>query len=195
MAAVQTALRSPTRAPASGNGHAAGSESAVLYIDTEGAFSAERLTEMLRHHADVSTSGGLDDEGTIAVVQRVRVVVVDSCAALMSFLAGLEELLVRLGTKLVILDSMASLFRKEFDSKSLQRRVEMLGTAASSLKFVAEQLNIPVLVTNQVTTLVGPGSSSEAASGGSVVAPALGNTWAHSVNTRVVIEYAAQVRT
>jgi RAD51-like protein 1 len=54
----------------------------------------------------------------------------------------------------------------------------MLGRQASRLKFLAESFRIPVLVTNQVTTAV---------SGGGGLTAALGPTWAHAVNTRLIM--------
>jgi uncharacterized membrane protein YgcG len=92
-----------------------------------------------------------------------------------------------------------------------------LGQAAT-LKFLAENYNIPVLLSNQVTTSVAPrarggrgargrgsgdagggaGCDIDANGGGSCggqlqdgpryAVPALGNTWAHSVNTRLILE-------
>jgi RAD51-like protein 1 len=51
---------------------------------------------------------------------------------------------------------------------------------------VSATFGVPVVVTNQVTTRVGDGGHGEA-----VVTAALGNTWSHCVNTRLVLEYAA----
>eukprot|EP00959_Pyramimonas_sp_CCMP1952_P474770 9503841-Pyramimonas_sp.AAC.2 len=77
----------------------------------------------------------------------------------------------------------------------------MLGQQAARLKFLAETLHIPVLVTNQITTTFGGSNSREQGntfnmqSGHSREGPseshlvaALGTKWAHCVNTRLVLE-------
>mmetsp|Transcript_24253 Transcript_24253/g.77873 ORF Transcript_24253/g.77873 Transcript_24253/m.77873 type:complete len:114 (-) Transcript_24253:2228-2569(-) len=61
----------------------------------------------------------------------------------------------------------------------------MLSSLASTLKRVAEQFRIPVLVTNQITVRLPPQSSDDDVA--AVIAPALGNTWAHAVNTRIML--------
>eukprot|EP00050_Salpingoeca_kvevrii_P013926 m.31727 g.31727 ORF g.31727 m.31727 type:complete len:356 (+) comp5396_c0_seq1:31-1098(+) len=156
-----------------------GTGGAVLYIDTEGAFSAQRLLEMAQarfpdHFADAARLK--------ALAAAVHIQHEQTCDSLMAFLKRLEEAVASLGVKLVILDSVASLVRKEFDGRSMRKRTELLTAEASILKHIAELFDIPVLVTNQVTTKYGGDMESE-------VLVALGNTWAHSVNTRLVFEY------
>ena len=80
--------------------------------------------------------------------------------------------------------------RKEFDSLRLQQRTDALSAQAATLKYLSETFSIPVIVSNQVTTGVDYSHATDAR--GTFVAPALGNTWAHSVNTRLIIEYASQ---
>ena len=144
----------------------------------------------------------------------------------------------------MVLDSIASLMRTEFDSSTLQLRYHALSKvdsfvlfasehvlncvkAASILKFVAEAFGIPVLITNQITaiplvsskrapvenededeeaaTLESADSSSKATKSyekvsdlrvgktaglkGDIVTAALGVSWAHCVNTRLVLEF------
>ncbi|XP_062037421.1 DNA repair protein RAD51 homolog 2 isoform X2 [Lepus europaeus] len=140
-----------------------GLEGAVVYIDTESAFSAERIE-------------------------------------------SLEEEIISKGVKLVIIDSVASVVRKEFDTQlqgNIKERNKFLAREASLLKYVAEEFSIPVILTNQITThlsgaltsqadLVSPAddlSLSEGSSGSSCVTAALGNTWSHNVNTRLILQY------
>ena len=56
---------------------------------------------------------------------------------------------------LVIVDSMASVVRKEFHAGRTSSRVaraKLLATQAKTLKELAEHHRIPILVTNQITT-------------------------------------------
>ncbi|XP_036887581.1 DNA repair protein RAD51 homolog 2 isoform X2 [Sturnira hondurensis] len=145
-----------------------GLEGAVVYIDTESAFSAERIE-------------------------------------------SLEEEIISKGVKLVIIDSVASVVRKEFDTQlqgNMRERNKFLAREAASLKYLAEEFSIPVILTNQITThlsrarasqadLVSPAddlSLSEGASGPSCVTAALGNTWSHSVNTRLIFQHLGSER-
>jgi len=82
--------------------------------------------------------------------------------------------------KMVIVDSIASVARKESDAI---KRSDLLSKEASILKYLAESFEIPVVVTNQVT------SRFEKDLKKFVVTPALGIVWSHSVNTRLVLEY------
>ncbi len=54
--------------------------------------------------------------------------------------------------KLIVLDSVASVVRKEFDSGNIAKRQDLLSKEASILKYLAETFSIPVVVSNQVTT-------------------------------------------
>lgn len=163
-----------------------GSGGAVLYIDTEGAFSAKRLLEIVESKCPATASGLIDIAETVG---RVHVMVENTCASLLTRLKNLEEAVIRTGARLVVVDSIASLVRKEFDNKSLSKQVDLLSMEAALLKYIAEVFAIPVIVTNQVTTR-GDSFASHAEMGNYITA-ALGNTWAHSVNTRLVIEYSA----
>ena len=65
-------------------------------------------------------------------------------------LQNLEEDLITKNIKLVIVDSIASLVRKEFDSrgsKNMIERTNLLAKEAAILKYVAEEFKIPVSMT------------------------------------------------
>lgn len=53
---------------------------------------------------------------------------------------------------------------------------------------------LPVLVTNQVTSKYAPRGDALVSQHEATVVAALGNTWSHSVNTRLVVEFAAAER-
>uniref|UniRef100_A0A671MZ22 RAD51 paralog B n=1 Tax=Sinocyclocheilus anshuiensis TaxID=1608454 RepID=A0A671MZ22_9TELE len=107
-----------------------------------------------------------------------------------------------LGSGLLILDSVASVVRKEFDTSlpgNLTFRSNLLGQEAAVLKYLSMfPFCLPqVVLTNQITTHVGEkvhcpqwnqaDVSSEEDSG--FVTAALGNTWSHCVNTRLIVQY------
>jgi RAD51-like protein 1 len=74
--------------------------------------------------------------------------------------------------KLLILDSIAALVRKEFDISSLHKRQDLLTAQANILKNLAEKLNIPIIVVNQVTS-----KFDETKSRRVQIVPALGTQW------------------
>ncbi|XP_068438379.1 DNA repair protein RAD51 homolog 2 [Clinocottus analis] len=166
-----------------------GLDSAVIYIDTEAAFSAERLVEIAQSR--FPDHFGPEEERVLQMAGRVHLFRELTCQNVLDRLDRLEENIISTGAGLVILDSVASVVRKEFDTtlpRNLLHRSDMLGREASALKYLAHQFNIPVVLTNQVTTHAG-GRGSAAADAGFVTA-ALGNTWSHSVNTRLIVQYA-----
>lgn len=59
----------------------------------------------------------------------------------------IEEDIIRQGVKLIIIDSIASLVRKEFDSHlhgNMIARTNLLAKQAATLKYIAESFCIPV---------------------------------------------------
>ncbi|XP_071497636.1 DNA repair protein RAD51 homolog 2-like [Diadema antillarum] len=191
-----------------------GLNGAVMYIDTESAFSAERLVEIAQcRFPDQFCS----DDRLMDLINRVHVSLESTCSDLLNRLEDLEEDLIDKGICLIILDSVASLVRKEFDGRvggNLVERTNVLAKQAAILKYLAEDFSIPVIVTNQITTHIGPtgeGPPSQdlgdddqdvvsgleittADSEGGHVTAALGNTWSHSVNTRLILQYRNEVQ-
>ncbi|XP_070705426.1 DNA repair protein RAD51 homolog 2 isoform X2 [Pempheris klunzingeri] len=168
-----------------------GLDSSVIYIDTEAAFSAERLVEIAQSRFPDYFSC---QERVRQMARRVHLFRELTCQCVLSRLDRLEEDIISNKAGLVILDSVASVVRKEFDTMlpgNLAHRSNLLGHEATTLKYLAHQFNIPVVLTNQITTHVGhQGPVPAAAGGGSAfVTAALGNTWSHSVNTRLIVQY------
>ncbi|CAH1790657.1 unnamed protein product [Owenia fusiformis] len=187
-----------------------GLDGGVIYIDTESAFSAERLAEMAQcRFPDLINN----EESILKVATRVHVYLESTCSSLFKRLQNLEEDIISKGIKLIVLDSVASLVRKEFDTKgtkNITQRTNLLAQEAAILKYLAESFKIPVVVTNQITTRYGQGNTSDAGNDvnhdmsvngmssmdgdGGYVTAALGNTWSHSVNTRLIVQYLDNVK-
>lgn len=181
-----------------------GLDAGVIYIDTEAAFSATRLIEMASSRfPDLFGT----NESLLQLSERIHVYWESTCSSLWDRLQRLEEEVISKHVKLIILDSVASLVRKEFDSRvsrNLSERTALLSKEAAILKYLAETFHIPVVVTNQITTrFVNAGSSSRSMAFQDVdgadaepddddshhVTAALGNTWSHAVNTRLIVQY------
>lgn len=169
----------------------------VIYIDTEAAFSAQRLVEMASSRfPDLFNSSEKQEE----LLSKVHVFLESTCLSLWSRLEHLEEDIISNGVKIIILDSIASLVRKEFDTRTtanITERTALLSKEAMMMKYIAEKFEIPILVTNQITTVVSKLEQDvnyelELIDDASHVTAALGNTWAHAINTRLTLQYLDQ---
>nr|XP_054759129.1 DNA repair protein RAD51 homolog 2-like [Lytechinus pictus] len=120
-----------------------GLNGSVMYIDTESAFSAERLVEIAQcRFPDYFSS----EETLMNLVQKVHISMESTCFDLLHRLETLEEDLIEKGIRLVILDSVASLVRKEFDGRvgrNMVERTNLLSKQAAILKYLAEEFSIP----------------------------------------------------
>ncbi|GFS56570.1 DNA repair protein RAD51 homolog 2 [Trichonephila inaurata madagascariensis] len=195
----------------------------VIYIDTESAFCAERLKIM----AQKRFPGVIKEEEVVQYLQRILVHKVNSITALKEVMLHLEKEIIKNKVKLIIIDSVASLMRKEFGTDgidSLMERNKILMELAAMLKNLAQTYNLVVFLSNQIAShLVEPNSvppddSPDDEEGGITgmytdlddvprpaapvpkkqklqsvdtdhVIPALGNTWSHCVNTRLVAQF------
>ncbi|GBM82855.1 DNA repair protein RAD51 2 [Araneus ventricosus] len=202
-----------------------GLEENVIYIDTESAFSAQRIRNIaLKRFPQVIRQ----DNDVIPLLQRIFVHKVNSVIGLKEVVLQLEKEIIRNKVKVIIVDSIASLIRKEFGTDgidSVMERNKILMEQAAVLKDLAQTYNIVVFLTNQIVShlveinSVIPDDSpdDEEANidynfqdlGGAApappapvqkkpklrgvdadhVIPALGNTWSHCVNTRLVAQF------
>jgi len=161
-----------------------GDGGAIVYLDTENAFSASRLSEIIKNKMNSANELDLPQQD---IFSRVIVFSSSTFKALNQRLKELEELIIRRKVKLIVLDSMASIVRKELADRNLiNERNEMLLQQSSLLKYYAQTFNLAVVVTNQIA------SHSSEEVGGEIV-PALGNTWSHVVNTRLLVQHLDSV--
>ncbi|XP_071414254.1 DNA repair protein RAD51 homolog 2 isoform X4 [Pithys albifrons albifrons] len=209
-----------------------GLDGSVIYIDTESAFSAERLIEIAGNKFPTYFDS---DEKLFWMTRNIHLYRELTCCSVLKRILSLEEEIISKKVKLIVIDSVASVVRKEFDTKlqgNLAERSNFLTRGASMLKYLAEEFSIPVILTNQITTslsngpaiqadLVSPaddlslsedcpeqlpcliingfqnldvhlwagGASASGKRDSGCVTAALGNTWSHSVNTRLILQY------
>ncbi len=113
----------------------------VMYIDSENSFRPERITAIAEHH-------GLDPSKVLKNIFVARAYNADHQMLLAEKAA---EMLKEKKIKLVIVDSLTSLFRTEYLGRGkLADRQQQLGKHMRVLMKMAEMNNIAVLVTNQV---------------------------------------------
>ncbi|XP_039119914.1 LOW QUALITY PROTEIN: DNA repair protein XRCC3 homolog [Dioscorea cayenensis subsp. rotundata] len=107
---------------------------------------------------------------------------------LLSLLSHLPD---SLPVRLIVIDSIAALFRSEFDNtpRDLKSRSSLFFKISTKLKDRARKLGAAVVVTNHVVDVVEAecGGARCLWSSGRRVVPALGLAWSHCVNTRVFL--------
>lgn len=160
--------------------------SSVLYIDCETAFSASRIQELMQFSNEAEGQDGVLPFPDIKrASERILLHEIKSSADFSALLTNLEALTIQKRINLVILDSIAALVRHEFDSASIFKRQNLLTNWAGTLKAIAERLDIPIIVTNQVTSPALPEGDPYHAR---TPIAALGTGWYHSVNTRLTLQ-------
>ncbi|KAF8392898.1 hypothetical protein HHK36_021138 [Tetracentron sinense] len=171
--------------------------SSSLYIHSEFPFPSRRLQQLsLSFRASHSYLFPSHDP-----CDRIFVRGVQSAEELLTLLGKIDTLLVKspseLPIKLIVIDSVAALFRSEFENTpgDLKRRSSLFFKISSKLKSQAKRFGLAVMVTNQVVDLVDSdglngmrvGNLSCLYSSGRRVVPALGISWANCVNSRLFL--------
>ena len=143
----------------------------VAYIDSEGTFRADRVSE-------IASARGLDRSEVLDNIFYSRAVGYQS---LEESVLQLPHLLSRENVRLIVIDSIVSPFRAEFlGRESLQERQQRLGLLLFKLKEISEAYGSAVVITNQVTSSPNPFALER-------LRPAGGNVLAHSVTHRVFL--------
>lgn len=175
---------------------AAGLDGDALFVHSEFPFPARRLRQLAAaasyplpdplDHVFVATAHTPDD--LLTLLDRLH-------AALLSpRRPGARPV------RLLVVDSIAALFRSEFDNSpsELRQRSSLFFKIGARLKLCAERFDLAVVVTNQVVDVVdgdaaGTGGGMRVGnyeglySSGRRVCPALGLSWANCVNTRLFL--------
>ncbi|XP_024011627.1 DNA repair protein XRCC3 homolog [Eutrema salsugineum] len=177
-----------------------GLDGSALYLHSEFPFPFRRLHQLSRsfHQSNPSIYANHNDNPCDHVfVQNVNSVdhLFDIMPRIDAFVGNTKN---RFPLKLIVLDSVAALFRSEFDNtpSDLRKRASLFFKISGKLKQLANNFDLAVVITNQVTDLV---ESSDGLSGlrignlrylyssGRRVVPALGLAWANCVNSRFFI--------
>ncbi len=154
-----------------------GGQGKVIYIDTEGNFRPQRIEQ-------ISERYGLDPDMTLENIIHCRVFSHDEQMDIVRPIAGLLADESQGPYRVLIIDSIISLFRVEFSGRGeLSERQQKLGIHLSHLEKIAEEFNIIVLILNQCQA--DPGALSMF---GPVIKPVGGHVLAHASTTRVFLK-------
>ncbi|XP_064109698.1 LOW QUALITY PROTEIN: DNA repair protein RAD51 homolog 2-like [Macrobrachium nipponense] len=184
-----------------------GSSRSVIFIDVENTYRHERITEILTekfpgNHIDVT-----------ACLSKIHVFRPSSAEDFSNLMSSLEDCAIENDVGLLVIDSIASLIRREITTTSktsIFMRGSLQATWMLTLKRLAQGLNICVILTNQVATEISlndrydkiPLQKMEESSlqegnthaSGYHLIPALGCKWSFFVNTRFILQYASAVQ-
>ncbi len=152
-----------------------GLEGRVLFIDTEGTFSAQRVYQMAQ-------ASGLEAEKVLDGIFYSRVYNSDHQILTVdhAFKVCKEE-----NVKLLVVDSVLSHFRGEYIGReSLSERQQRLNSHLHKLLRIAQALNLAVVITNQV-------QANPQAFFGDPTRPAGGNILAHASTHRIMLKKAS----
>jgi len=113
----------------------------AVIIDSEGSFRPERVKQM-------AETAGLDPEEALSNIQVARAYTSDDQMMIAEKVASMAT---EQGIKLVVVDSLTSLFRSEYVGRGmLAERQQKLNQHLATLHKLADDNNIIVYVTNQV---------------------------------------------
>ncbi|XP_073326450.1 DNA repair protein RAD51 homolog 3 [Pagrus major] len=165
----------------------------VVYIDTEGSFLLQRVV-------DIATAGvrhcsllAEDDEQRVAMETFTVETILSNmflvrCHDYVELLAELyllpDFLSAHPRVRLLVIDSVAFVFRRLFDD--LSQRTRLLNDLAQQLIAMATSHEIAVVITNQMTTRLRGGQPQ--------LVPALGESWGHAPTIRLLLHWAGARR-
>jgi DNA repair protein RadA len=115
----------------------------VIFVDTEGTFRPERIVQMAK-------SAGIDP---IVALKNIKVARAYSSDHQILLVDKIDELIKKenLNVKLIIVDSLTSLFRSEYIGRStLADRQQKINKHLHTLQRIADTHNLAIYVTNQV---------------------------------------------
>ena len=152
-----------------------GYASKVVYISTEGSFPIRRLKELAHffaHRYSYLNTETLMDNVLIhhtATVQELKVLLNHELPCLLH--RNLHNF------RLIVIDSLASLFRVEYSFEDSSSRTVDLKSIASSLYLLIRKHNLTIVCTNQMTSDIRSGTTR----------PALGALWSNMIITRILL--------
>ena len=149
-----------------------GLDGSVLFIDTEGTFRPERIES-------IAKAAGLDPKKTLENIVVVRAITTEQQILTIE---RVDKLVQERNIKLIIVDSLMSLFRSEFVGRgALNERQGKVNQHLHKLQMLADKYKLAVYITNQV--MDNPGILF-----GDPTTPIGGNILAHAATTRLYLK-------
>jgi DNA-repair protein XRCC3 len=164
-----------------------GLDGQAVYICTEDAFPNRRLYQLAemfcRNHLDLGHSSKF-------YTDRIFVTHCSTAAALEGILDHkVPNMVAQYNVRLIVVDSIAALFRSDYDADQIYTRSKLLLSIGMKLKTLAHRYKAVVVIVNQVT-----GTLSLPFQDTSSIKPSLGETWACQINTRLMVNRTDQLQ-
>ncbi|KAL5463405.1 hypothetical protein EMCRGX_G032298 [Ephydatia muelleri] len=154
---------------------AGGLAGGAVYVCTEDAFPNKRLLQLSNSFARKYSHIGLTANHLTDSIYIEHAATISTLSVLLKF--KLPVLLAEKCIRLVVIDSLAALFRVEFTHEQISQRAQLLQAFGAQLHGFADQYGVAVVCVNQVTSEVGGG-----------VKPSLGLAWSNMVTTRLIVQ-------
>uniref|UniRef100_A0A3B4AEY1 RecA family profile 1 domain-containing protein n=1 Tax=Periophthalmus magnuspinnatus TaxID=409849 RepID=A0A3B4AEY1_9GOBI len=169
-----------------------GLDSGAVYVCTEDMFPSRRLQQLISEQSVLRSDVPLSLTPK-SLSDRVFVEHAADLPSLLSCLTRRVVLLLSRGlVRLVVVDSVAALFRSEFEASDWLQRHQQLLAVSSALRRISRQFNAPVLCINQVRPRPGPEPGLDPAvplfsPAPSSFGPALGLAWSNQLTVRLMM--------
>ncbi|XP_076010586.1 DNA repair protein XRCC3 [Genypterus blacodes] len=167
-----------------------GLNAGAVYICTEDSFPSKRLQQLIGEQAQLRAEVPPAVISAIGFSDHIYVEHAADLGALQACLARRVPLLLARGVvRLVVVDSLAALFRAEFQADDWLERTRQLLAFAAVLHRLSHEYATPVLCINQVMDVIDGSDSLHESLGprNSKVSPALGLAWANQVMMRLMM--------
>ncbi|XP_050405437.2 DNA repair protein XRCC3 [Patella vulgata] len=149
----------------------------AVYICTEDAFPNKRLQQLISHYNEKYS--GLKER--IQFSDNIYIEHISDYDGLTYCIHKKLPVLLAQGLiQLVIVDSVAALFRCDYENHEMIKRAKHMNTFAGKLRGFSQQYNIPIVCVNQVSDCFDKSSTRK-------VLPALGLTWSNQVTSRFML--------
>ncbi|XP_038161270.1 DNA repair protein XRCC3 [Cyprinodon tularosa] len=159
----------------------------ALYICTEDQFPIKRLQQLISEQSVLRSDVPPSLISSLRFSDNVYIEHTADLDSLQVCLSRRAPLLLAQGrVRLIVVDSVAALFRCEFQADDWLERNKQLLCFSSMLHKLSQDFTTPVLCINQVTDLFNQSGSGLSAPSSSV-SPALGLAWANQVLVRLMM--------
>ncbi|XP_019965786.2 DNA repair protein XRCC3 [Paralichthys olivaceus] len=163
-----------------------GLDAGAVYICTEDPFPVRRLQQLIREQSCLRSDVPPSLINSLQFSDHVYVEHTADLDSLQVCLSRRVPLLLARGlVRLVVVDSVAALFRSEFQADDWLERNKRLLTFSSILHHLTQEFTTPVLCINQVTDVFSRSNSSGPLT--SNTSPALGLAWSNQVMVRLMM--------
>ncbi|XP_028809119.1 DNA repair protein XRCC3 [Denticeps clupeoides] len=164
--------------------------SGAVYICTEDAFPIKRLRQLITQQPRLRPDIPQALVHSIRFSDNIYIEHTADLGALQSCIAQRVPVLLSRGlVRLVVIDSIAALFRSEFQADESMERARHLLALSGTLHHLSHSHKVPVFCINQVTDVIDSPNPGRCEFGlvESRILPALGLAWANQVMVRLML--------